>query len=342
METPECQKRRDNEDFIPRRLLCATENPATGNEMMTLPVLACNAGESSWEFYEVVLQEEKHFLSLAFMLSTDIESNQPVVVVTQRELANHPPFGLVSRVQVTITGRKYIVHILMRMWESGELDGRDSIHAVCNKFVANTEYKFCPGLDPEEYQKEYFERIRFHIKSVHETTSPFHRVDLVNCVIWFLLAPNARLAEKKSKQVRCGGCKRLVTDLNCQLQRTLKETPTRKLNRQAVSSRARLTYMSPASQLQRKQNAQTERSNDKLKLAKLHIVDLDLSDEQHVDMCNVTEAIEESGKDEITRVFAEGDAHGVGDVLRNVWHTDMRKQKKQFMADQANNGKWSV
>ena len=70
--------------------------------------------------------------------------------------------------------------------------------------------------------------------------------------------------------------------------------------------------------------------------------DLDLSDEQHVDMCNVTEAIEESGKDEITRVFAEVDAHGVGDVLRNVWHTDMRKQKKQFMADQANNGKWSV
>ena len=333
METPERQKRRDN-DFIPRRLLCATENPATGNETMTLPVSACNAGESSQEFYEVVLQEEKHFPSLAFMLSTDIESNQPVVVVTQRELANHPPFGLVSRVQVTITGRKYIVHILMRTWESGELDGRDSIHAVCNKFVANTEYKFCPGLDPEEYQKEYFERIRFHIKSVRETTSPFHRVDSVNCVIWFLLAPNARLAEKK---VRCGACKRLVTDLNCQLQRTLKETPTRKLNRQAVSSRARLTYMSPASQLQRKQNAQTERSNDKLKLANYI-----LSDEQHVDMCNVTEAIEESGKDEITRVFAGGDAHGVGDVLRNVWHTDMRKQKKQFMADQANNGKWSV
>ena len=38
METPEHQKRRDNEDFIPRRLLCATENPATGNKTMTLPV----------------------------------------------------------------------------------------------------------------------------------------------------------------------------------------------------------------------------------------------------------------------------------------------------------------
>ena len=322
METPERQKGRDSEDFVPRRLLCATENPATDKKTISLPdlkeplnVSTCNAGESSREFYEVVMQEEKYFPSLAFMLSSDIESNQPVVVVTQRELANHPPFGLVSRVQVTITGRKYVVHILMRMWESGELDGRDSIHALCNKFVANTEYKFCPGLDPEEYQNEYFERIRFHIKSVREATTPFHRVDSVNCVLWFLLAPNATMAEKKSKQVRCRACKRLITDLYCQLQRTLKETPSRKLKRQAASSRARLTYMSPTSQLRRKQNAQTERSSDKLKLAKLQTVDLDLSDEQHFDTCNVTEAIEESGKDELDRVLAEGDAHGVGDVL---------------------------
>ena len=100
--------------------------------------------------------------------------------------------------------------------------------------------------------------------------------------------------------------------------------------------------MSPTSQLSRKQNAQTERSSDKLKLEKLKIVDLDLSDEQHFDKCNVTEAIEESGKDELDRVFTEGDAHGVGDVLRNVWHTDFRKKKKQFMANQANNDKRSV
>ena len=53
MEMPEHQKRRDNEDFIPRRLLCATENPATGNEMIPLPDLkeplnlsVCNAGKS--------------------------------------------------------------------------------------------------------------------------------------------------------------------------------------------------------------------------------------------------------------------------------------------------------
>ena len=211
--------------------------------------LPCNAGKSLWKFYEGLLQEKKHFPSLAFTLSIDIDSNQPVVAVTQHELANHSPFGLVSCVQVTITGRKYVVHILIRTWESGELDGQESIHVLCNKFVANTEHKFCPGLDPEEYQNEYYERIRFHIKSVCETTTPFHRVDSVNCIMWFLLAPNATLTKKKSTQVRCGACKRLVTDLKCQLQRTLKETPTRKLKQQAASSHARLTYMSLASQL---------------------------------------------------------------------------------------------
>ena len=129
METPECQKGCDSEDFVPRRLLCATENPATDKKTISLSdlkeplnVLTCNTGELSWEFYEVVMQEEKYFPSLAFMLSSDIESNQLVVVVTQRKLANHPPFGLVSCMQVTITGREYIVHILMRMWESRELD----------------------------------------------------------------------------------------------------------------------------------------------------------------------------------------------------------------------------
>ena len=232
MATPRGQKECSNEDVIPRRLLCAVKNPTTSNEILLLTGLkepsnasadsaSINAGafsdEHSCEFYEDVLQEEKHFPSLGFMLAIDINSKQsvivPVIVVTQRELANHPPFGLVSRVQVNITGRKYIVHILMREWEFGELEGRESIHALCNKLVANPEYKFCPGIDPEVYQSEYFRKIRFHLKSVCET----------------LLAPNATLTEKKSTQVRCGVCKRLITDLKCQLQRTLKETPTRKL-----------------------------------------------------------------------------------------------------------------
>ena len=66
------------------------------------------------------MQEEKHFLSFALMLSSDTETNQPIVVA-HCELANHLSFGLVFYVQVTITGHKYIVKILMR--KARELDG---------------------------------------------------------------------------------------------------------------------------------------------------------------------------------------------------------------------------
>ena len=36
MVTPKCQKECNNKDVIPRRLLCAIENPATSNEMIQL------------------------------------------------------------------------------------------------------------------------------------------------------------------------------------------------------------------------------------------------------------------------------------------------------------------
>ena len=85
METPKCQKECNNEDVIPRRLLCAVENLVTSNEMIQLTGLkdplnaladsaSTNGGalsdEYSHEFYKDVLQEEKHFPSLAFTLST--------------------------------------------------------------------------------------------------------------------------------------------------------------------------------------------------------------------------------------------------------------------------------
>ena len=45
-------------------------------------------------------------------------------------------------------------------------------------------------------------------------------------------------------------------------------------------------------QVRRKQNAQKEKCSDKMKLAKLQTVDLDLLEEQHGDMCEVTQIIE--------------------------------------------------
>ena len=116
-----------------------------------------------YEFPEVVMNKERNFPSLAFTLAVEGGNEEPVVVISQRRPAKYPLYSLVSRVQITIKQNKYLVHILMREWDSGELCSKDDIHNLCNKFVSETKYKFCPRLDIEQYQQEYFDKIRFHI-----------------------------------------------------------------------------------------------------------------------------------------------------------------------------------
>ena len=151
----------------------------------------------------------------------------------------------------------------MKKLEFGALESIVNAQELCSRFSVDSNYKFCPGIDrdPQFYRLYYYEAIQFNIKSVQETEEPFARVDSINCKLWFQLASNATSAEKSAKEVQCSPCKRLVTDLNCQRRRTLAEGPGRKMKRQSSSSRARLTYMSLASQQKRKTSALTERSN---------------------------------------------------------------------------------
>lgn len=135
----------------------------------------------------------------------------------------------------------------MRKWKSGILVSSEDLITVRLKIFAKSEYKFCPGVNPKQYETEYYVVIQFHIKSVRRTEFPFARVDSVNCLLWFKLAPNATASEKASAEVRCKHCKRLVLDLECQKKRSVSESPSRKVKRQSASSKARLSYMSPAS-----------------------------------------------------------------------------------------------
>ena len=168
---------------------------------------------------------------------------------------------------------------------------------------------------------------------------PFARVDSVNCKLWFTLASNATSVEKSCSEVRCSACKRLVTDLDCQRRHTLAESPSRKLKRQSSSLRARLTYMSPASQQRRKSNAQSERSNMMRKLEKCSEADVTLNDEQHDEMCSLVERISD---EDLGKIFLEGSEHGVGDLMKGIWYTDSKRQCQQFLQDQSKNGKYPL
>ena len=167
--------------------------------------------------------------------------------------------------------------------------------------------------------------------------APFQRVDSVNCMLWYQLPMNAPLVDKHAKEVLCSSCKRLKSDLDWQRKQTMCESPSRRLKRQASSSKAKLSYMSPASQAKRKQNVLTERNNDKKKLTKYENTEVTLSDEQHEEMSTIVNKIEEVGKAELEKIFVEGDSHGVGTQVREVWMTDNRQQLSQFKADQEKN-----
>ena len=80
--------------------------------------------------------------------------------------------------------------------------------------------------------------------------------------------------------------------------------------------------MSPANQLQCKSNSKVERSNDRRKLIKYESTDITLADEQHEDMCTLTNKINDVGNEDLQRIFTEGDSYGVGDKVREIWETD--------------------
>jgi len=284
-------------------------------------------------------KEEQQFKELAFVKGYSSSDKRPVYVITQRKLFNYPPFGYTSRISITLKGSDYVINSLGFHVESGTITSASDLHELCQGFAGHFSYKFCPGIDWKMYQENYYEVIRYHLKSVRYTTFPIQRVDSVSCPLWFKQPAKARASEKYATEAMCSACKRLLSYLNRQLQRTTAESPSRKVKRQAPSSKAKLSNMSPASQLKRKQNVTSERNNDRKKLRKYENTEVTLADEQHDDMCNIVNAIEEVSKEDLEKVFAEGDMHGVGDKVREIWLTDRRQQLEQFHEDQARNGK---
>ena len=240
------------------------------------------------------------------------DSNNPVLTITQRSLFSHLPLGLTSRVTITIQYKRYSVHVLMRLWSEGEIKSVNDVVELCHMIGKKSKYKFCPGMDPDHYDNEYYKPIQFYINSVRLTQFPFSRVDSVNCKLWFLPALNANATEKAATEVKCTACKRLFQYLNLQKKRTLAESPGKNIRRQNPSSQAHLQYMSPASQQACKCYTQCQRSSNIRKLARLEENEVVLDNEQHKEMSAVVEAVQ---AEELERLF-QGEQHGVGSLMK--------------------------
>ena len=337
------------EDSVLQRLLelstslsTGVSTSVTGNVCSeTNPEKESHVQESTMlQIEQVCAVEEAKFPELQFSRGYMLDNKKQILVVTKCHLAYHPPFGYVSQVQITFQeDGSYKVHILMRELENGITRDVSEVHKLLKRFSVTLAYKFCPGIEWAYYHEHYFEVIKFDIKSVRCTEAPFYRIDSVNCKMWFELPSNASEAAKSSAEGTCSTCKRLSSDLEWQLKRTAAESPSKKIKTQSDSSRARLTYLSPANQLKKKQNVPMERGIDKRKLAKYENTEITQADEQHMQMCDVVNAIDSEAIDDLQKIFEEGESHGVGSKLKEIWTKNRRQRIEQFQQDQARNGK---
>lgn len=182
--------------------------------------------------HSIVDNVDSKLPELAFTFGYNgLDSCNPVLNISQRAVFDHPPFGMTSRIYVTIQYKHYKVHVMMRLWSEGEIKSIDDLVDLCTIFSRKSSYKFCPAIDPVYYDSEYHKVIHFHIKSVWWSTFPFSQVDSVNCKLWFLPASNTSVSEKAASEVKCPACKRLVHELNLQRKCTLAESPSRRIKR---------------------------------------------------------------------------------------------------------------
>ena len=91
--------------------------------------------------------------------------------------------------------------------------------------MVNADYKFCPEIDVEEYESKYFPKIRYDVKLLQRTDSPFQRIDSSSCQLLHKLAKNASIVEKGLECVPCKSCKQLMHTLDRRL-KTAVSSPT--------------------------------------------------------------------------------------------------------------------
>ena len=258
------------------------------------------------------------------------------LVMSHVKLFDHAPLGKTSRVRITVDNtREYTVYVLFEEIEKGCLEKSSDITAICERYsTESTSYKFCAGYDPTEYRGKYYDVIGYHVKGVRQIDTPVHRVESSKCLKWHKIGKTTSQERKQAAEVLCRSCIIQRSHLDRQVQRKLAESPARKLKRQRPSSSAKLSYMSPFSQRKRKERQRNRTRSLKAKLSKYEPTEINLDDEQDREMENIMEVIEQEGSGKLENLFQEGEKHGVGQKLRDIWKADKRQKKDSFNKDQ--------
>ncbi|XP_019849272.1 PREDICTED: uncharacterized protein LOC109580475 [Amphimedon queenslandica] len=114
--------------------------------------------------------------------------------------------------------------------------------------------------------------------------------------MWHELPRNSSQMKRKSEELLCCQSVCLKCNLERQVRRTSEESPSKKLKRQCATSRARLTYMSPNSQVKRKASQKISKDSMSRKLNQYFAEKVTFDEEQNEELNNVMTVIKDSGK----------------------------------------------
>uniref|UniRef100_A0A1X7VWU8 Uncharacterized protein n=1 Tax=Amphimedon queenslandica TaxID=400682 RepID=A0A1X7VWU8_AMPQE len=143
--------------------------------------------------------------------------------------------------------------------------------------------------------------------------------------------------KRKSEELLCCQSVCLKCNLERQVRRTSEESPSKKLKRQCATSRARLTYMSPNSQVKRKASQKISKDSMSRKLNQYFAEKVTFDEEQNEELNNVMTVIKGKCRKELNDIFAEGEMHGVAQRMRYIWESDKNSEVEQFTLDQSQN-----
>ena len=128
-------------------------------------------------FCNIYIITVKPLIHLGFILAFDGQDKSvPILKILQKSLFNHPPHGMTSRVQVTVKYRSYSVYVLMKLWKEGQLESVDDVYELCNILGNKSKHKFCPGIDCDYCEREYYQAIGFIWKVYARAATPFQRL----------------------------------------------------------------------------------------------------------------------------------------------------------------------
>ena len=93
------------------------------------------------------------------------EDGNNVLACSRRDFHNHPPLGLVSRVQIIVDqDGKYDFQVVMFSKEKGSINTVDDHLELCDQIAVKGGFRFCPGINPDSYKTTY---VTLHEKTKH-------------------------------------------------------------------------------------------------------------------------------------------------------------------------------